>query len=164
MGAGCETIRVVERAQEERQKSEYDQIWVVFDKDDFPSDDFNQAVFMAERLGFGVAYSNQAFEYWLILHFEDHQGGGMHRDDYHDKLNEYLQGFGLSYDGKGSKLVTKPIFDILLATDRQTDTPRIQLALRRAKRIYDQHLHGSPASEESTTTVFRLVEEILKYI
>jgi len=66
LGAGCETIRVVERAQEERQKSEYDQIWVVFDKDDFPSDDFNQAVFMAERLGFGVAYSNQALSIGLF--------------------------------------------------------------------------------------------------
>lgn len=164
LGAGCDTVRVVERAHEEQQKNDYEQVWVVFDKDDFPSDDFNKAVFMAERLGFGVAYSNQAFEYWLILHFEDHQGGGMHRDDYHDKLNVYLQGFGLYYDGKGNKLITKEIFDILFAQDRPTDTPRIQLALRRAERIYGQHLHVSPANEESTTTVFRLVEEILKYI
>jgi len=71
LGAGCDTIRVVERAREEQQKSNYDQVCVVFDKDDFPAKDFNQAIFMAEGFGFGVAYSNQAFEYWLILHFAD---------------------------------------------------------------------------------------------
>ncbi|MGN6417310.1 MAG: RloB domain-containing protein [Pseudobacter sp.] len=32
-----------------------------------------------------IAYSNQAFEYWLILHFEDHQGGKIDRNDYHKK-------------------------------------------------------------------------------
>lgn len=33
---------------------------VFFDKDDFNDIDFNYAI------------SNQAFEYWLILHFDDH--------------------------------------------------------------------------------------------
>lgn len=164
LGAGCDTVRVVERAREEQRKGKYDQVWVVFDKDDFPANNFNNAIFMAEEFGFGVAYSNQAFEYWLILHFEDHQGGGMHRDDYHDKLNWYLQRLGLYYDGKESKVITKEIFDILLAIDHQTNNSRIQLALRRARRVYDQYLHKNPAAEESSTTVFRLVEEILRYI
>lgn len=164
VGAGCETIRVVERAIREQEKRKCDQVWVVFDKDDFSPQDFNQAIFMAENLGYGVAYSNQAFEYWLILHFEDHQGGGMHRDDYHDKLNGYLSRYGLYYDGKYSKIVTKEIFDLLLSKDEKTETQRMKLAIRRAKRIYDQFDHKHPAEEESSTTVFRLVEEILRFI
>jgi len=164
VGTGCDTIRVVERARGEQQKSIYDQVWVVFDKDDFPANDFNTAISMAEASGFGVAYSNQAFEYWMLLHFEDHQGGGMHRDDYHDKLNSYLQAFKQYYDGKGNKLVTREIFDLLLAKDPRTAMSRQQMAISRAKRIYDQLLHNSPADEESSTTVFKLVEEMLKYV
>ncbi len=38
-----------------------------------------------------------------------------------------------------------------------------QIAIKRAKRIYDLYDHSSPALEESSTTVFRLVEEILKF-
>ena len=34
VGGAGETIRVVERAQKEREKSRFDQVWVVFDKDD----------------------------------------------------------------------------------------------------------------------------------
>lgn len=163
LGAGCETIRVVERAIEEQKKGNYDQTWIVFDKDDNAAQDFNAAIEMANQLNFGIAYSNQAFEYWLILHFEDHQGGGMHRDQYHDKLNEYLIKFGLFYDGKGRKKVTKEIFDLLLAQDSKHKISRTDLAIRRARRIFDLYDHQSPAQEESSTTVFLLVEEILKY-
>lgn len=165
LGAGCDTIRVVERAQNEYQKSNYDQVWVVFDKDDFPAQNFDNAVFMAEGLGFGVAYSNQAFEYWLILHFEDHQGAAMHRDDYDAKINGYLRPFGLQYDGKGSKIITSDIFNLLMGKDGKTGVQRIQRAIKRAERNYNWLTsHSSPATEESSTTVFRLVEEILKYV
>lgn len=164
VGAGCETIRVVERAEEESQKEQFDQVWVVFDKDDFDAEDFNAAIGRAQKNGFGVAYSNQAFEYWLILHFDDHQGGGMHRDQYDSKINEYLSKYGLFYDGKGSKVVTEEIFDLLLAFDERSNTRRIHLAMRRAKRILDSYDHQSPAKEESSTAVFLLVEEILKNV
>jgi len=163
LGAGCETIRVVERAFEEQQKGKYDQTWVVFDKDDFSSNNFNTAIEKARHLNFGVAYSNQAFEYWLVLHFEDHQGGGMHRNDYHGKLNEHLASLGLSYDGKGSKTISKAIFDSLLAFDPELNKPRMEVAIDRAKRIFNSYDHRSPAEEESSTAVFLLVEEILKY-
>lgn len=164
VGAGCETIRVVERAEEESRKEQYDQIWVVFDKDDFDAQDFNAAIVRAKNNGFGVAYSNQAFEYWLVLHFDDHQGGGMHRDEYEGKINEHLLKYGLFYDGKESKIVTEGIFDLLLAYEPKSNTRRIHLAIRRAKRIFDSYDHYSPAKEESSTAVFLLVEEILKNI
>ncbi len=163
VGAGCDTIRVVKRAIEEQQNGQYDQVWVVFDKDDFSANNFNAAIGRAKQHNFRVAYSNQAFEYWLILHFEDHQGGGMHRDDYHGKLNEHLASLGLFYDGKGSKTISKEIFDSLLAFDPQRNKPRMEVAIDRAKRIFNSYDHRSPAEEESSTAVFLLVEEILKY-
>lgn len=37
------------------------------------------------------------------------------------------------------------------------------VAIERAKRNYNNHNHNNLANEESTTTVYKFVEEILKY-
>lgn len=163
VGEGCNTISLVNRAAEIIQQDDYDQVWCVFDKDDFPEEDFNNAIAIAEAQGMSVAYSNQAFEYWIILHFEDHQGGPMHRSDYADKLNSYLSQWGEHYD-KDSKVISEGIFGILEGIDPKSALVRRSLAIRRAKRIYDQFDHRSPAREESSTKVYSLVEEILKYL
>lgn len=164
IGEGYNTISLVDRAAEISSRKEYDQVWCVFDKDDFKDNDFNNAINIAESHGFGVAYSNQAFEYWLILHFDDHQGGGMHRRDYNKKINDLLRPFGLTYDGNGSKVVDEEFFEILDGTDEATQRKRVELAITRAKRNNDLHNHSSPAKRESSTTVFKLVEELLKYL
>lgn len=167
VGEGYNTLSLVERSAQLSQEKDYDQVWCVFDKDNFGTEDFNNAIQKANSLGFGVAYSNQAFEYWLILHFEDHQGGAMHRDLYYDKINTYLHKFRLEYD-RDSKIVTAEIFDKLqeiIGKDRKTgkEYSRQDLAIQRAGRIYDNLDHANPAKGESSTTVFRLVEELEKY-
>jgi hypothetical protein len=138
-------------------------VWCVFDSDDFGIRNFNEAVKLAEQNGIGVAYSIQAFEYWLLLHFEDHQGGAMHRNQYNFKLNHYLAPLGAEYDGVKKKLISAEFFELLVGIDPATAKPRTTLAIQRAKRIYDQYDHTSPGTEESSTTVFRLVEEIQKF-
>jgi hypothetical protein len=147
-----------------QQSGKYEQIWCVFDKDQFPAQNFNQAITLAQQYNLGVAYSNQAFEYWLILHFEDHQGGGMHRNQYDAAINEHLEPFGIEFDGNESKIITETFFEILNGVDEQTGKIRRELAIARAKRNYKIFDHNSPAIEESSTTVFRLVEEIFKFL
>jgi RloB-like protein len=161
IGEGYSTDSLVRRAKELSQEKQYDQVWCVFDADPIPdnphqSANFNRAIQQAEANGFGVAYSNQAFEYWLILHFNDHQGGKMDRAVYDVKLNKLLKPFAVSYDGKGSKRITEELFDVL--------DKRKLLAISRAKRNYNRFDHTNPAMEESSTTIFRLVEELLKFI
>lgn len=163
LGIGSNTISLVNETADLSQEYKYDQIWCVFDKDDFSADDFNSAILIAEAQGFNVAYSNQAFEYWLILHLEDHQGGGMHRRQYNDKINENLKAHGLKYDGNGTKEITGDLFEFLESVDPNYQKSRQNLAIERAKRIYESLNHNSPANEESSTTVFKLVEEIMKY-
>lgn len=176
VGAGLNTMALVKKAKElsdinggKKSHGDFDQVWCVFDADPKPdnpkqSSNFNEAINLAEGYGFGVAYSNQAFEYWIILHLDDHQGGGMNRDDYTEKINKLLKPYGLEYDGDKSKIISEEIFEILDGVDEKTNTERKLLAIQRARKIYNLHDHTSPAKEESTTTVFKLIEELINYI
>ncbi|MCX6238434.1 MAG: RloB family protein [Bacteroidia bacterium] len=169
VGEGYNTVSLVERAMFLSNAKVYEQVWCVFDADPKPdnpkqSENFNNAIKLAEKFGFRIAYSNQAFEYWIILHFDDHQGGGMNRSDYHLRLNFHLKPFGLTYEGNDSKIITDEIFEVLDGIEKNTGKERKRLAIVRAKRNYDLFDHTNPANEESSTTVFRLVEELLKYI
>jgi hypothetical protein len=164
VGEGYNTVSLVNRALALAQQENYDQVWCVFDKDDFNDNAFNSAIKIAIANNFGVAYSNQSFEYWLILHFNDHQGGGMHRKSYNDKINEHLKPFKVTYDGNGTKLIEEDFFELLDGIDDKTSRKRAELAIDRAERNYNNFDHINPAIEESSTTVFRLVRELLKYV
>lgn len=162
VGEGYNTLTLVERAKQLSKEDDYDQVWCVFDKDDFPNEHFNNAIFKAEGMGFKVAYSNQAFEYWLILHFEDHQGGAMHRSQYISKLNSYLKTFKIVYD-QNTKEVTTDFFEVLQSKVKQGNISRQDLAIKRAKRNLKNFDNSNPAKAESSTKVYLLVEEIEKY-
>lgn len=89
IGKGMNTISLVKEAIairdiEKRRNRNYDQCWVVFDKDDFADSDFNAAIQMAQANVFHVAYSNQAFEFWFLLHFNLYQGA-IHRNRYTER-------------------------------------------------------------------------------
>ncbi len=169
VGEGYNTISLVNRAIELSEEKSYEQVWCVFDADPKPdnpnqANNFNSAIQLANIRNFGIAYSNQAFEYWIILHFEDHQGGGMDRKVYNEKINSLLKPYGLTYKGEENKIITEEIFELLDGVDEKTGIKRRQLAIDRAKRNYELLSHSNPAEEESSTTVYKLVQEILKYV
>ncbi len=163
-GKGYNTLSLIKWADGLRKLGNYDQVWCVFDKDSNLVSKFNRAISAGESLGFKIAYSNQAFEYWLILHFEDHQGGHMDRSQYSATLNKYINPLGAFFDGDGDKLVTKELFNILMGFEGKTSKSRTDLAIKRAKRNFALFNHQSPGKEESSTNVFELVDVILKYI
>lgn len=88
----------------------------------------------------------------------------MHRKDYNEKINKLLKPFNNTYDGNGSKIVTDNFFELLNGIDEKTNKNRVDLAMTRAERNYNRFDHTNPAKEESSTTVFRLVGELLKYV
>ncbi|NPD83030.1 RloB domain-containing protein [Prevotella sp. PINT] len=138
------------READQRRKRKYDQCWVVFDKDDFPAKDFNQAITLAHKNGFQVAYSNQAFEYWFLLHFNLYKGA-LHRNNYADMLTKLI---GIPYsksEGFGTVMYNR-----LFHLQSQ--------AIRNAEAVLSDVSHGNPALEESSTTVHLLVKELNKYI
>lgn len=171
-GEGRNTLSLVQRAKIISDNKSYDQVWCVFDADPKPDnpkqlENFNRAILLANKLGFGLAYSNQAFEYWLILHFEEHQGGTMDRSLYGDKINSYINKLGVHYDYKGSKEISQDfynLFETVIHTDKDgRKYTRSDIAIKRAEKIYKQLDHNNPGKEESSTTVYKLVKELTKY-
>lgn len=155
VGQGMGTLALMQKAilikEQEKQKGRtYNQNWVVFDKDDFPDADFNTAIQFAHKNSFEVAYSNQAFEYWFLLHFNLYQGA-LHRSRYEKMLSDLL---GFPYTKKSG--ISTRIFNMLL--------PRQQQAINHAKVVMKQFTGNNPAKEESSTMVFRLVEELNKFL
>lgn len=89
-GEGCATgklIEVTDRIVKDA-KAIYQNIWVVFDKDDF--EDFDCAINEGERKGYKIAWSNQSFEYWLYLHFY-YSDSALHRDEWCEKLDKIFE-------------------------------------------------------------------------
>lgn len=155
VGEGINTVNLVQKAirireEECRKRHFYDQHWVVFDKDDFPAEDFDKAIRLAEANGMCVAYSNQAFELWFLLHFHPVQGA-MHRNLYAEKLSGRL-GFSYSKDSGVAARIYRELAD------------KQPLAIKNAKLLMQQMKGVPPAQAESSTTVYRLVEELNKYI
>ena len=93
-GEGMATVALVNKTLEikndlERQNAmRFDRIWVVFDKDDFS--DFNDAIKIANKLGFNCAWTNEAFELWYILHFE-YLNTAISRADYIKKIEDIFR-------------------------------------------------------------------------
>ena len=166
VGVGEGTTRLVEQAKKIANNKTYEQVWVVFDKDHHSDSDFNQAIEVANSYKFGVAYSNQSFEYWILLHLIDHQGERLHRGEYENKINSQLKPYGIIYNNDGKKLIKEDLFDLMSAVDNKTKQRRVNMAITRARRNHKSFSNDNitPAKSESSTTVYELVEVMLKYI
>ncbi len=168
IGEGYNTTSLINRAifiidQKKKQGKKFDQIWVVFDKDDFSDFKFNKAIEIAKKNKIKVAFSNQGFEYWLILHFQDNQGGKIHRKRYGKILNKHLTKFDTYFDYKKSKLINDDIFDLLLSKPKNRKRTRQKNAIIRANKIFNEKKHLTPAKTESCTTVFKLIKQLERY-
>lgn len=155
VGQAMNTLSLVHKAisirdTDKLKRKKYDQCWVVFDKDDFPAKDFNQAIQLAESNGFKVAYSNQSFEFWFLLHFNPYRGR-IHRTAYSDMLSRLL---GVEYCKKEG--FASDLYNRLLARQPQ--------AIKNAEVVLAEISAGNPAAEESSTTVHLLVSELNKYL
>ena len=140
------TVRLVQEAIALRDKGSYDQTWCVFDKDDFPATNFNAAITLARENGLKIAYSNQSFELWYVLHFH-YMHNALPRADY-------------------MKMLTKE-----LKHDYQKNSPTIYhelrlhltTALRNAEKLLSQYSPVRPSQDNPSTTVHKLVQQLLEH-
>lgn len=146
-GLGENPSKLVQSAKELKEQEDYDQVWCVFDRDSWTEADFNCAITNAGKEGFGVAYSNEAFELWYILHFE-FLNTGIPRNDYLQKLTRLL---GHKYQ-KNSDSIYDELFDKQAA------------AIRNAKNLLEHYNPYNPAKDNPSTTVHLLVQELKRFI
>ncbi|WP_031491046.1 RloB family protein [Succinivibrio dextrinosolvens] len=159
---GAETMRVLSQAEKYVRDNRISkgQIWCVYDKDNFPAQDFNKVVHRTEALNkqgapvtYHAAWSNECIELWFLLHFADYTSNNS-RAVYIEFLNKKFMELG---SGKYQKNNTQT-FNILM----EYGNPK--LAARYARRIINENEGQNPADIAPGTKVYELVEELAKYL
>lgn len=137
--------------------SKFHTIWLVYDKDDFPLDRFDNTQYKAESYNkekegatqLRVAWSNESVELWFLLHFQDyHADNG--RERYIEKLKTYFD-----YEKN-----LKDIYRIINQIGSE------QKAIQRAKALEKAHNelgNTCPTRMVPMTKMYLLVEEMNKY-
>ncbi|MBP7741336.1 MAG: RloB domain-containing protein [Candidatus Pacebacteria bacterium] len=142
-GTGFDPVTLVTHAVE--RAGDYDETWVVFDRDDH-TNKFDNAIALANTHGVKVAYSNECFELWLILHFERLETD-IGRNQYFQKLGTLL--------GRKYRKNDIEIFNMVKS--------REGVAIRTSKSLEKMHDDNGviPSHKRApSTTVFRLVERL----
>lgn len=153
-GTGYNTQSLIDYAdQNSQEKSEDDDVWIVLDKDDFPN--FEKSIKNAQSKGFNIAYSNECFELWYLLHFSKFNTP-CGRKMYYTKLLPELKKLDSkirieSYRNKGKAI--KNIYELL--------KPFQETAIENSKWLEIQNKHINPISQKPSTTVHHLVETLL---
>ena len=140
-GMGRSTSSLVKYAAENRESA--DEVWVVFDRDQ--NRDFDKAIEMAHKQDVHVAYSNECFELWFVLHFE-----------YLTSAN------GRDHSKRLSTLLGKKYQKTDLGIYRSIKNKEA-VAIKHAKKLEAMHAANgvvSPAKRDPSTTVYLLVERL----
>ena len=153
-GDGRNTLGLVAWAESEqtilkRTGESPDEVWIVMDKDSFPDHKFDNAIQRAQSKGFNLAWSNECFELWILLHFED-VTHTIARKDIYKKLSHYF-GFNYEKDGKN-----KCLYSLIIEKGGDEDK-----AITRAEKLWQNKV--LPFSKSNPATgVYRLISELNK--
>jgi hypothetical protein len=142
---GRNALKIVEAAVAQKRMiqrvRQIDQYWVVFDK----------AIEIANANGIRVAWSNQAFELWFILHYEEFPHP-WERQRYEEVLRRHIPGYSASAKGEeqGKKLFGQTVH-------------LIKAGMENAQKGYSRFESAIPASRgESSTLVHELISVLLE--
>ncbi|NBC06055.1 MAG: RloB domain-containing protein [Bacteroidetes bacterium] len=122
VGTGRDALGVVEQALKEREallersNRPIDFTWAVFDKDDADANDsrrqrFARAFELAKQRQVELAYSNECFELWLLLHFQQvDMKVALPRRDIYEALELAIQAYDPSFAYRhGDSTVVEPV-------------------------------------------------------
>lgn len=152
-GTGRSTKVLVNEAIKKRSLKSYSDVWVVFDKDN--NNDFDEAITLSKNQGLNVAWSNECFELWLLLHFQDLESA-IHRNDYYSKLTNHFKNKDIN-GGVYNKNI-KNIFD--------ATSPFVDKAIKRSHALLEGYKKSNIfdcSKMNPCTNVHELVEELIKY-
>lgn len=155
-GEGKNTESLVEQAIKYRKQADikgfdYFKVWCVFDRDSFKPEQYNTAIEKARAENIEVAYTNEAFELWYLLHF-NYVDTGVSREQYKEKLTNCL--YGKKSDKKYKKNDPQ-MYETLLNHPNADQQQAIQHAKKLLKCYKGQTNY---ADHNPSTTVHELVE------
>jgi hypothetical protein len=131
----------------------FDQVWCVFDKDNCSKEQFNQADRLAKEKDIKIAYSNEAFEIWFILHFQ-YLDIATSRLEYPKLLNTQMKKNGLLNEKEKYEKNREDMYEKL--------KPYQSIAINHAQKLMEirnnSQLH--PFDANPSTTVHELVQEL----
>ncbi|HLP11162.1 MAG TPA: RloB family protein [Flavobacteriales bacterium] len=171
VGTGRNYKGVVEQTVIERTKlyeeagKHVDEVWSVFDKDDAQKSQGNTARFvdaftLAKKQKIKVAYSNEVFELWLLLHFISVPANTpIARQDIYNMLTTEIRAYQ-GYDTFEYEHAGLEIFKPLQEMGSESD------AINRAEKLYSEHIKmdNSPLEANPSTTVHILVKRLRELI
>jgi len=164
-GFGGGKMYLVQKALEIAQRPEYQgyEVWCVFDFDVKHSNlmqkaDFDNAINTAHKSGCRVAFSNDCFELWFLLHYKYIQNQH-HRQEYFKMLSiiwsKELRGRKYEEFGKRANGCSDIYHWVL---------PYQERAINLAKRLYDHKTNLPFHQMNPCTTVYQLVQELNNYL
>lgn len=123
-----------------------DELWCVFDVDDFLAEnpsEFQRGIKLAKKEKVLLAWSNECFELWLLMHFE-YPLHIIWRDQYHNKLEKHFKKIWKLY-----KKNTPWIWNIIYEEQ--------DIAITNAERLFTENpkIENNPSS-----TVFELIKKL----
>ena len=130
----------------------YGKVFVIFDKDSFKEDNFDNAIKMAVSRKYIPIWSNECFELWYLFHYNCVPSDTGSKS-YFKKLGEYL---GVrNYEDEKSMDVFP-----------QIHTPeKIKVALQHAERLDKEFRDEIPPSKRvPCTQMFKLIRELEQYL
>ncbi|TRV05162.1 MAG: RloB domain-containing protein [Microcystis wesenbergii Mw_MB_S_20031200_S109] len=156
-GEGKNSLSLVEKAikiiDNLKKDDSFDQIWCVFDKDNCSKEQFNQAERLAKQKNIKIAYSNEAFEIWFILHFQ-YLDIATSRSEYLKILTTQMKKYGLLNEEEKYEKNREDMYEKL----KPYQTTAITNA---AKLIHDRdEAKKHPFDANPSTTVQELVQEL----
>lgn len=151
-GIGYNTLSLVERTLQIKEEIEaskdvtFNQVWCVFDRDSFSPQNFHAAIELATKNGIKVAYSNEAFEIWYLLHF-DYHCAALSRNQYKSMLTKRLRRKYLKNDPE--------IYNLLSGLQK--------IAIKNARKLNKSYSQSDSHQNNPSTTVHLLVQALNKY-
>ena len=135
--------------EQENRDEKFEYRWIVIDKDDYSKNEINGAIQRAKNLGICVAISNEAYELWLLLHFQ-RVTRYLSRVELKRELNNiFKKRFNIDYEKSN-----KDIYAFIIGM--QLD------AINNAKSLINHHIKNDevidPFNQNPITTIFELVE------
>ncbi len=169
VGTGRDPLGVTEQAIAERKSLEdeirkkVDSVWVVFDKDDADENEtkiqrFNSAFYLAEKESIQIAYSNEVFELWLLLHLANIEPIlPLPRESVYMKLEDEIK----LHDGYSDFQYIHGNSEIIDVVRKIGDEEE---AVKRAEQLLVHHDSVSPLEANPSTKVHELIKELRDWV